>query len=254
METGEPDELLYGRAGYLYALLYIRSNVSEESIDRTLMKSLVHSILKSGERLAARIDCGSPLMYEWHDSLYMGAAHGLAGILTLLLEAREFLGESGIAKVKGAIDFCMAQKFPSGNYPSSLGSTSDKLVHWCHGAPGFLFLFARAYEVYGCDQYLQEARSCNDVIWERGLLKKGYGLCHGVAGNAYCFLRLYKLTQEERYLYRASRFAEFCCAHGKHGCRVADRPYSLFEGLAGTIHLLLDLPQPHRSKFPGFEI
>lgn len=192
-------------------------------------------------------------MYEWHDSFYMGAAHGLAGILSMLLEAREYLDESNIAKVKGAIDFCVSQKYPSGNYPSSLESTSDRLVHWCHGAPGFLFLFAKAYEIFGDDLYLREARQCADVIWERGLLKKGYGICHGVAGNGYCFLRLFKLTQENRYLYRAWRFAEFCCAYGKHGCRIADRPYSLFEGMAGTIYFLIDMLNPLGSKFPGFE-
>lgn len=28
----------------------------------------------------------SPLMYTWHDKHYLGAAHGLTGILTLLLQ------------------------------------------------------------------------------------------------------------------------------------------------------------------------
>lgn len=28
----------------------------------------------------------SPLMYEWHGTQYLGAAHGLAGILTVLLQ------------------------------------------------------------------------------------------------------------------------------------------------------------------------
>jgi len=42
----------------------------------------------------------------------------------------------------------MTMKFPSGNYPSSVGSGSgDLLVHWCHGAPGWIHLFALAYKV-----------------------------------------------------------------------------------------------------------
>lgn len=37
--------------------------------------------------------------------------------------------------------------FP-GNLPSSLESSgSDRLVHWCHGAPGFTHLLAHAYRV-----------------------------------------------------------------------------------------------------------
>lgn len=58
-------------------------------------------------------------------------------------------------------------------------------------------------KVFGEQQYLHDAMQCGEVIWHRGLLKKGYGLCHGAAGNAYAFLALYKLTQEPRHLYRA---------------------------------------------------
>ncbi|CAB1341188.1 unnamed protein product [Coregonus sp. 'balchen'] len=75
------------------------------------------------------------------------------------------------------------------------------------------------------------------VIWQRGLLRKGYSICHGTAGNAYSFLSLYQVTQEKKYLYRACKcsvfnpvWAEGCLDYGTHGCRIPDRPYSLFEG------------------------
>lgn len=55
------------------------------------------------------------------------------------------------------------------------------------------------------EQYLSDAYQCADVIWQYGLLKKGYGLCHGTAGNAYAFLTLYNLTQDMKYLYRACK-------------------------------------------------
>lgn len=62
----------------------------------------------------------------------------------------------------------------------------DRLVQWCHGAPGPLLLFARAYEAWGDPRYLAWAEDAADVVWARGLLRKGNGLCHGVSGNAYC--------------------------------------------------------------------
>ncbi len=34
-----------------------------------------------------------------------------------------------------------------------------------------------------------------EVIWSRGLLKKGWGLCHGTAGNGYAFIHLYQITK-----------------------------------------------------------
>ena len=56
--------------------------------------------------------------------------------------------------------------------------------------------------MFGDKQYLAAARLCGEVVWKRGLLRKGYGLCHGVAGNAYTFIQLYKLTGEKHYLER----------------------------------------------------
>ncbi|KAF6024460.1 LANCL2 [Bugula neritina] len=96
--------------------------------------------------------------------------------------------------------------------------------------------------------------ACGDVVWKRGLLRKGYGICHGVAGNAYTFLSLYKLSKDKKHLHRACQFALWCCDYGRHGCRTPDRPYSLFEGMAGTAYFLYDILCPAASKFPAFEV
>lgn len=61
------------------------------------------------------------------------------------------------------------------------------------------------WQVFKEDKYLKEATECAEVVWHRGLLRKGYGICHGTAGNAYAFLSLYKLTQEKKHLYRACK-------------------------------------------------
>ncbi len=45
------------------------------------------------------------------------------------------------------VEFLKSKRLPSGNYLSSSNSKSDALVQWCHGAPGFVYLFVRAYEV-----------------------------------------------------------------------------------------------------------
>ncbi len=44
-------------------------------------------------------------------------------------------------------------------------------------------LFCRAYEVFKHRRYLDAALAAGDVVWQRGLLKKGLGLCHGIAGT-----------------------------------------------------------------------
>ena len=40
---------------------------------------------------------------------------------------------------------------------------------------------------FQADEYLSAAKKCAEVIWYRGLLKKGYGLCHGISGKDFGF-------------------------------------------------------------------
>lgn len=96
----------------------------------------------------------------------MGAAHGVAGIFFILMRVSNFLNifvhyislafqTPGFTNnkplkdlVRRSVDYLITLRFPSGNYPSSLRSReNDKLVHWCHGAPGFIHMFIQAYRV-----------------------------------------------------------------------------------------------------------
>jgi hypothetical protein len=81
-----PYEVLYGHAGYLYALLYVGDLVPGE-LDEALVEQEVMKILDAGQK-GSRSDSSEcpPLMYTWHGKRYLGAAHGLAGILTVLLQ------------------------------------------------------------------------------------------------------------------------------------------------------------------------
>lgn len=49
--------------------------------------------------------------------------------------------------VRKTIDWLLIQRFISGNLRSSLGSKDDKLIHWCHGAPGAIYMFLEAHTV-----------------------------------------------------------------------------------------------------------
>lgn len=56
--------------------------------------------------------------------------------------------EEQIVKVKETLDWMLKKNiFPSGNFRSSVGSNHDKLVHWCHGAPGAIFMCLEAAKV-----------------------------------------------------------------------------------------------------------
>ncbi|XP_028381499.1 lanC-like protein 2 [Phyllostomus discolor] len=256
-DTDLPDELLYGRAGYLYALLYLNTEIGPGAVSESAIKEVVTAIVESGKALSReeRKTERCPLLYQWHRKQYVGAAHGVAGIYYMLMQPAARVDQETLAEmVKPSVDYVRHKRFRSGNYPSSLSNETDRLVHWCHGAPGVVHMLMQAHKVFKEEKYLKDAMECSDVIWQRGLLRKGYGICHGTAGNGYSFLSLYRLTQDKKYLYRACKFAEWCLAYGAHGCRIPDRPYSLFEGMAGAIHFLSDVLEPETARFPAFEL
>jgi hypothetical protein len=93
-EGGDPDdgcEVLYGRAGLLYALLLLRKTCEKASSteishlysDETL-RGLVKEVLRRGQLGAAayvkayRGSSSTPaLMWSWHGKRYLGGAHGV---------------------------------------------------------------------------------------------------------------------------------------------------------------------------------
>jgi len=248
-----PDEILYGRAGYLYTLLYLQREVGKAAIPSLVIRKVVEAILKSGQVMSKTTKSRSPLMYAWHDKVYIGAAHGLAGILSLLLQARECLTPAELKElVKPSVDYLLNLQMESGNFPSSKGNEKDRLVHWCHGAPGVSLCLLLANRVWECEteKYLVGAKEAGETVWKRGLLKKGSGLCHGVAGNGYTFLHIFQETGEEKWLYRAAMFGQWTTELVRKDQDIPDRPLSLFEGIGGAIYYLHDLQDPRNAKFP----
>ena len=256
--SGLPDELLYGRTGFLYALNFLRQEagaVSSGLITDDVVRQVLSAVIESGRRTASASASPSPLFYFWHDTPYVGAAHGLCGIVYhLLLNDRLLRKDELEGLVKGTLDYILTLAFESGNVRSSCSKEADRLVHWCHGAPGFVYTAVEGHRVFGDQRYLDAAVRAGDVVWQRGLLKKGYGLCHGVAGNAYAFLCLWRATGDAKHLHRAMQFAEFCAHYGTHGCRTPDAPWSLFEGLAGTVYFMFDIQKPSEARFPAYEL
>ncbi|XP_057953029.1 lanC-like protein GCL2 [Malania oleifera] len=249
-----PDELLYGRAGFLWACSFLNKHIGNGTISSFRTRMIVDEIIENGRRLASKRR--SPLMYEWHGKKYWGAAHGLTGIMHVLMDME--LRADELEDVKGTLRYMMKNRFPSANYPSSEESQSDRLVHWCHGAPGVALTLVKAAEVFGREEFLQAALDAGEVVWNRGLLKR-VGVCHGISGNTYVFLALHRLTGNEEFMYKAKAFACFLLdraqkliSEGKmHG---GDRPYSLFEGIGGMAYLFLDMIQPSQAGFPAYEL
>lgn len=51
-------------------------------------------------------------MYEWHESLYLGAAHGVAGIMYMLLYLVSYLSQAELQDlVKPTIDYLATLRY-----------------------------------------------------------------------------------------------------------------------------------------------
>jgi hypothetical protein len=264
-------DVMYGRAGFLHAILFVRKEIGDEKYGSEQVLQILMDLLQEGIKNKTE---HFPLLWKWHQKIYLGSAHGVAGILQTLLSFNDevcLLGHGSnhdyMKDIRGTIRSLLSVKFLSGNIPSSIGKERDNLVQWCHGAPGIILLLVKAYEIFDEVDYLKRAGDIAlNVVWTRGLLRKGMGLCHGISGNAYSFLALYRGLNTFRqrgsdiqdkdidiWLYRCWKFVEFVFQHQQELQRIPDHPYSLFEGLGGFCCLINDLKAPTGSHFPLFE-
>uniref|UniRef100_F1L4V0 LanC-like protein 3 n=1 Tax=Ascaris suum TaxID=6253 RepID=F1L4V0_ASCSU len=250
------DEMLVGRAGFLAAVLNLRLVLKEEILSDIRLKAIINKVLESGRTYARRHRSPSPLMYQYYGTEYLGAAHGLMGILQMLLSFPNLLDAQAVRDIEASLDWLLSIQTASGNFPTASDEIGydrgeDELVHWCHGATGAVSLMIVAYLYFRNEKFLQSARRALDLIWRKGVLHKGPGICHGVAGSGYAFLLYYRLTHEQEYLDRARCFAAiFCDESFKARARTPDSPFSLFEGIAGSLCFLCDLAFPEQAQFP----
>ena len=244
------SELMYGCAGYLYALLFVKHYLPDSIDDRLITRVASHIISKGKE--GAKSCPPATLQYSWHDKYYLGAAHGLAGILHTLLQSTAVTDEELHLTISPSVSYLLAQRHPSNNLRSSLGSQLDERVQWCHGSPGLVPLLTEMHARLG-GGFLQEALRSATPVWQRGLLRKGHGLCHGTLGNAYTFLDMYQRTEDPSWLSKTVHYTEWSM-----NCTDVAKPYEkdmkLFDGLAGVIYFYCDMLKPKSAAFPGFQV
>lgn len=84
------DELLVGRAGFLSGVYWLNQTLTRKPFSSDAVIELCESIVQSGRQYSKAKRCSFPLMYQYHSTEYLGAAHGLSGILHMLLESPWF--------------------------------------------------------------------------------------------------------------------------------------------------------------------
>ncbi|KAA8902241.1 hypothetical protein FN846DRAFT_955672 [Sphaerosporella brunnea] len=258
------DEVLYGRAGLLWAIMNFQKlgGRAEEGVKQwgpDIVPTIVRKIIESGTKrtlqyMEATGDHNEGvLMWEWHGKMYLGAMHGAAGILTVLLQVPREVIEPYLPEMITTVKaLCRLTLDNDGHLPSAIPvhHRSDPYVQICHGSPGLVILLV-ALKQFAKDYYEDDLIFGNTLqaaaqkVWEQGLVKKGLGICHGVAGNAWA-LMLYGrvcdgictkelwLSRGLALLMKTTEMPPMVPAKNSL-FRLPDVPLSLFEGLAGTV-------------------
>ncbi|KAI0395134.1 hypothetical protein F5Y17DRAFT_425334 [Xylariaceae sp. FL0594] len=175
------NEWLYGRAGYLYLLrLCYRSDAFSKDRHPSTSAMLEETIKETVERIL-----GTPQPWTWHGKQYLGAAHGVIGIITQVVLSLP----STASRLQPLLLGLLERQFPSGNFPSSVPVGSDRLVQFCHGGPGFIMSLRNLLPHFPdiADKVKAAVDNAREDTWKRGLLTKEPCLCHGIAGNALAF-------------------------------------------------------------------
>ena len=301
-------ELLYGITGYLYSLLFLKKYLlsknqiisfpNEENILNVTIKDIFFELIKKGIDNMKIYQWNKCLLYPFplndEDSyLYLGAAHGLIGVIYLLLCTikiypnlltyedknispliKKYFGSLQKLLIINLNYIRSLQIKLTGNFPDDVeGKDSDGKVHFCHGCVGAVHLYLLADELFPSNNYKDVAKKCNKCLWEEGLLYKGNGLCHGMSGICYSLMRLFSYTKDELYLKEAFGIAygtfdpniqqlvsEFVDPQRKTK-GIPDTPYSLMEGCGGLLIMYYDLISLVNGDndcmtkiFPGYEI
>ena len=272
-------ELLYGTTGYLYSLLMLKKECEDLIKDKKdfdkIIFDITNKLINEGIKHMKLNNCDKCLLYPFplshkKQKLYMGGAHGLIGVIYLILCYIKYypknLTQDQIKLIKKSIDYIGSTQTEKGNFPSDVnGLKDDILVHFCHGCVGAVHLFNLAYQIFNDEKYKTILLNINNSLWKRGLLLKGNGICHGISGNAYSLYKIFLFTNDEKFKNEALCFAKATYDNyvqdkvklyedpQRYMVGIPDTPYSLMEGTGGTLCFYYDLLSGNMC-FPGYEI
>jgi lantibiotic modifying enzyme len=268
----EPEytELLFGTAGA--GLLFLHLHRATASVE------WLRQAEAAGDALLAQAEpvgegCRWPLFSRpmrdpntWN-ACFTGVGHGAAGIGCFLADLSRATGaERFAAAVRGTARRLIEIAIREGPVwvwdRFDPVSQRDKLVQWCHGAPGNGLFFLRAFAALGDPELRQAAEQCAEATLAAGDIRENPSQCHGLCGNAELFLEMYRVLDEPRYLEMARQFAGMALKYRRetdrgvewqsHTPGVTTPDYLV--GSAGVGQFFLRLADPGATAMPFLHV
>jgi Lanthionine synthetase C-like protein len=245
------NELLLGAPGTMLAARAMHGRTGEERFAELWRES--------ARSLLSRQDADGLWTQDIYGSRerYVGAGHGFAGNVRVLLSAPEWLDDATAVK-RRAVATTRALAITDGDVSSwpivasGPDPQSPPRVQWCHGAAGMVISLAAV--AADDDRHTQLLETGGELVWRAGPLARNAGLCHGTAGNGFAFLALLARTGGERWLQRARAFAMHALDQVDR-FRAADGRgwYALFTGDIGAALLAAACLDGDDARFPGID-
>ncbi|MCA1703893.1 MAG: hypothetical protein LC808_11760, partial [Actinobacteria bacterium] len=220
----------------------------------------------AGESLLVSAESNIPAEFSWRipdgyegasGSLFLGYAHGIAGIADSLLDLFEATADHRFADAaRFAANRLLASGLPSLegdtglNWPGQPGDGQTPAV-WCHGAAGIARFLANALRL-DLSADMADAACRAAAMAERGSRWVGPSQCHGLAGNADILVDLYQATADTTYLAGATRLGRLLMAYTVRPDSLqppstsAVSSLDLMTGSAGLMACFLRLSYPQR--------
>ncbi|RPB24236.1 hypothetical protein L211DRAFT_824182 [Terfezia boudieri ATCC MYA-4762] len=229
---GGSNEWLYGRSGYLYLLRMLRHFFSGPNVRQMVDLAINNTVARIMDDWRAHPD-GEGWM--WHGKKYLGAAHGVAGIVAQVVMSCRVTGTPIPEELEGIVSGLLDQQLDTGNWPPSKNSSRDDLVQFCHGAPGMLISLIPIKDSFPAlrrriDSACTRGRQ---VVEQRGLLTKTPSLCHGITGNALAFEDEETLGRFMGYTTREYLERNVGVFRGLGEKELVDEEFGLFTGEGG---------------------
>lgn len=233
------NEHLSGRAGTLALLRIIRR----------WQPQYTQAIESCIEKLIDQIMAARP--WTFHGHRYIGAAHGMIGIITEIILSKPSMGHD--PSITAIIGELLDLQTEGGHWYITDDPTlgSPDLVHYCHGSPGFVISLS-SIRPHVSDYLQQRIDTATEKgrreVWEKGLLTKEPNLCHGIVGN---MLALPTWELREHFMeYATEASVQQCIADGKFVA--GDDPHGLLWGAAGRAWGWMMLDTKRDLGYPSY--
>ena len=237
-----PAEMFFGFAGFIHAARDFEAQGMALGSD---LREALHAV---GHEAHARV-CASLARLARRSlpqNTQLGYAHGLAGEIDAVLAWNPRPSPT----VAAVLDQLLAIAVVEGElaaWPTHIGAEPGGALwaSWCNGMAGHIYLWCRAYEVFGDERYLTAARLAAQTT--AALQSRNPSVCCGTAGQAFALHRYFRLTGDPAYRRHAVARARRACALAS---ALPGTSLGYFTGLSGIAHLAFTLHARRTPRLP----